>query len=162
FPPTVLAGVAPAHRVCHVPVPGPVLPVLTFRTPDEAVAMAGGGGYGPAAGGWSGDGSRALAVADRLRAGPVGANTAPRPGRAGRRVHRVRAGTAARVGGVPCGLRRPHRDPRRPGRTGCSSAGGSPPPGPAAPTGSAARPSRSPRARTSTTRSPPPGPRSPA
>ena len=78
FPPTVLAGVAPAHRVCHVPVPGPVLPVLTFRTPDEAVAMAGGGGYGPAAGVWSGDGSRALAVADRLRAGTVWANTSHR------------------------------------------------------------------------------------
>jgi aldehyde dehydrogenase (NAD+) len=77
-PPTVLTGVTPAHRVAHAPVPGPVLPVLTFRTTDEAVATANGSRYGPAAAVWSGDGSRVLAVAGRLRAGTVWASTSHR------------------------------------------------------------------------------------
>src|SRR5206468_2127732 len=54
---------------------GPVLSVLTFRTPDEAVAKANNTTYGLSAGVWSEKGSRILAVADRLRAGVVWANT---------------------------------------------------------------------------------------
>ena len=54
---------------------GPVLSVLTFRTPAEAIEKANNTPYGLSAGIWSDKGSRILAVADRLRAGVVWANT---------------------------------------------------------------------------------------
>ena len=54
---------------------GPVLSVLTFRTPDEAVAKANNSQYGLSAGIWTEKGSRILAVANKLRAGVVWANT---------------------------------------------------------------------------------------
>ncbi len=75
FPPTVFTGVSPAHRIARDEVFGPVLSVLTFRTPDEAVAKANNSTYGLSAGIWSEKGSRILAIADRLRAGVVWANT---------------------------------------------------------------------------------------
>ncbi len=75
FPPTVFTGVSPAHRIARDEVFGPVLSVLTFRTPDEAVAKANNTTYGLSAGIWSEKGSRILAIADRLRAGVVWANT---------------------------------------------------------------------------------------
>ncbi|WP_448641055.1 aldehyde dehydrogenase family protein [Geodermatophilus sp. URMC 63] len=75
FPPTVFTGVSPAHRIARDEVFGPVLSVLTFRTPDEAVAKANNTTYGLSAGIWTEKGSRILAVADRLRAGVVWANT---------------------------------------------------------------------------------------
>jgi acyl-CoA reductase-like NAD-dependent aldehyde dehydrogenase len=52
-----------------------VLSVLTFRTPAEAIAKANNTPYGLSAGIWSDKGSRILAVADRLRAGVIWANT---------------------------------------------------------------------------------------
>jgi aldehyde dehydrogenase (NAD+) len=75
FPPTVFTGVAPAHRIAREEVFGPVLSVLTFRTPEEAVARANNTPYGLSAGIWTEKGSRILWVADRLRAGVVWANT---------------------------------------------------------------------------------------
>jgi aldehyde dehydrogenase (NAD+) len=75
FPPTVFTGVSAAHRIARDEVFGPVLSVLTFRTPDEAVAKANNSTYGLSAGIWSEKGSRILAIADRLRAGVVWANT---------------------------------------------------------------------------------------
>ena len=75
FPPTVFTDVSPAHRIARDEVFGPVLSVLTFRTPDEAVAKANNTTYGLSAGIWSEKGSRILAIADRLRAGVVWANT---------------------------------------------------------------------------------------
>ena len=75
FPPTVFTDVSPAHRIARDEVFGPVLSVLTFRTPDEAVAKANNITYGLSAGIWSEKGSRILAIADRLRAGVVWANT---------------------------------------------------------------------------------------
>jgi aldehyde dehydrogenase (NAD+) len=75
FPPTVFTGVSPGHRIARDEVFGPVLSVLTFRTPDEAVAKANNTTYGLSAGIWSEKGSRILAVADRLQAGVVWANT---------------------------------------------------------------------------------------
>jgi aldehyde dehydrogenase (NAD+) len=75
FPPTIFTGVATSHRIARDEVFGPVLSVLTFRTPDEAVAKANNTPYGLSAGIWSEKGSRILAVADRLRAGVVWANT---------------------------------------------------------------------------------------
>ncbi|MCU1606979.1 MAG: ald [Modestobacter sp.] len=75
FKPTVFTDVSPAHRIARDEVFGPVLSVLTFRTPDEAVAKANNTTYGLSAGIWSEKGSRILAIADRLRAGVVWANT---------------------------------------------------------------------------------------
>ena len=75
FPPTVFTDVSPGHRIARDEVFGPVLSVLTFRTPDEAVAKANNSTYGLSAGIWTEKGSRILAVADRLRAGVVWANT---------------------------------------------------------------------------------------
>jgi aldehyde dehydrogenase (NAD+) len=75
FPPTVFTDVSPAHRIAREEVFGPVLSVLTFRTPDEAVAKANNTTYGLSAGIWSEKGSRILKIANQLRAGVVWANT---------------------------------------------------------------------------------------
>jgi aldehyde dehydrogenase (NAD+) len=75
FAPTVFTGVSQAHRIAREEVFGPVLSVLTFRTPAEAVAKANNTPYGLSAGIWSDKGSRILWTADRLRAGVVWGNT---------------------------------------------------------------------------------------
>ena len=75
FAPTVLTDVAPAHRVAREEVFGPVLSVLTFRTPEEAVAKANDTPYGLSAGVWTEKGSRILWMSQQLRAGVVWANT---------------------------------------------------------------------------------------
>ncbi|MBS1675079.1 MAG: aldehyde dehydrogenase family protein [Actinobacteria bacterium] len=75
FAPTIFTGVEASHRIAREEVFGPVLSVLTFRTPAEAIAKANNTPYGLSAGVWSDKGSRILAVADRLRAGVVWANT---------------------------------------------------------------------------------------
>ncbi|RKN02890.1 aldehyde dehydrogenase family protein, partial [Streptomyces radicis] len=75
FAPTVFEGVAQAHRVAREEIFGPVLSVLTFRTPDEAVAKANNTPYGLSAGVWTEKGSRMLWMAQRLRAGVVWSNT---------------------------------------------------------------------------------------
>jgi aldehyde dehydrogenase (NAD+) len=75
FAPTIFTGVSPAHRIAREEIFGPVLAVLTFRTPDEAVEKANNTPYGLSAGIWTEKGSRILDVADKLRAGVVWANT---------------------------------------------------------------------------------------
>jgi aldehyde dehydrogenase (NAD+) len=75
FKPTVFTDVSPAHRIARDEVFGPVLSVMTFRTPDEAVAKANNTTYGLSAGVWSEKGSRILKITDQLRAGVVWANT---------------------------------------------------------------------------------------
>jgi len=75
FAPTVFADVAQSHRIAREEIFGPVLSVLTFRTPEEAVAKANNSNYGLACGVWSEKGSRTLWVAERLRAGVIWANT---------------------------------------------------------------------------------------
>jgi aldehyde dehydrogenase (NAD+) len=75
FAPTVFADVAQSHRIAREEIFGPVLSVLTFRTPEEAVAKANNTTYGLACGVWSEKGSRTLWVAERLRAGVIWANT---------------------------------------------------------------------------------------
>jgi aldehyde dehydrogenase (NAD+) len=75
FPPTVFTGVTQAHRIAREEIFGPVLSVLTFRTPDEAVEKANNSPYGLSAGIWTEKGSRILWMAERLRAGVVWANT---------------------------------------------------------------------------------------
>ena len=75
FPPTVFTGVSQSHRIAQEEIFGPVLSVLTFRTPDEAIAKANNTPYGLSAGIWSEKGSRILQVASQLKAGVVWANT---------------------------------------------------------------------------------------
>jgi aldehyde dehydrogenase (NAD+) len=75
FPPTVFTGVSQAHRIAREEIFGPVLSVLTFRTPDEAVTKANNTPYGLSAGVWTEKGSRALWLAERLRAGVIWVNT---------------------------------------------------------------------------------------
>jgi aldehyde dehydrogenase (NAD+) len=75
FAPTVFANVAQSHRIARDEIFGPVLSVLTFRTPEEAVTKANNSNYGLACGVWSEKGSRTLWVAQRLRAGVIWANT---------------------------------------------------------------------------------------
>jgi aldehyde dehydrogenase (NAD+) len=75
FPPTVFSGVEQTMRVAREEIFGPVLAVLTFRTPAEAVAKATDTAYGLSAGVWTDKGSKALWTAQQLRAGVVWANT---------------------------------------------------------------------------------------
>ncbi|MFG1650454.1 aldehyde dehydrogenase family protein [Micromonospora sp. NPDC049275] len=75
FAPTLFTGVTQAHRIAREEIFGPVLSVLTFRTPAEAVEKANNTPYGLSAGIWTDKGSRILWMADRLRAGVVWANT---------------------------------------------------------------------------------------
>ncbi|MEJ3403317.1 aldehyde dehydrogenase family protein [Rathayibacter sp. YIM 133350] len=75
FAPTIFTNVSTSHRIAREEIFGPVLSVLSFRTPAEAIAKANNTPYGLSAGIWSDKGSRVLAVADKLRAGVVWANT---------------------------------------------------------------------------------------
>ncbi|MFC6882805.1 MULTISPECIES: aldehyde dehydrogenase family protein [Actinomadura] len=75
FAPTLFTGVAQSHRIAREEIFGPVLSVLTFRTPAEAVEKANNTPYGLSAGVWTEKGSRVLWMAERLRAGVVWANT---------------------------------------------------------------------------------------
>ena len=75
FPPTLFTSVTQAHRIAREEIFGPVLSVLTFRTPDEAIEKANNTPYGLSAGIWTEKGSRILWMANRLRAGVVWANT---------------------------------------------------------------------------------------
>ncbi|MBW0117325.1 aldehyde dehydrogenase family protein [Pseudonocardia abyssalis] len=75
FPPTVFSGVEQTMRVAREEIFGPVLSVLTFRTPEEAVAKANNTPYGLSAGIWTEKGAKAMWTAQRLRAGVVWTNT---------------------------------------------------------------------------------------
>jgi aldehyde dehydrogenase (NAD+) len=75
YPPTLFTGVSQSHRIAQEEIFGPVLSVLTFRTPDEAVEKANNTPYGLSAGVWTDKGSRILWLADRMKAGVVWANT---------------------------------------------------------------------------------------
>ncbi|GIU94601.1 MAG: aldehyde dehydrogenase [Gaiellaceae bacterium] len=75
FAPTLFTNVAQSYRIAQEEIFGPVLSVLTFRTPAEAVEKANNTPYGLSAGVWTEKGSRILWMAERLRAGVVWANT---------------------------------------------------------------------------------------
>jgi aldehyde dehydrogenase (NAD+) len=75
FAPTVFTNVAQSYRIAQEEIFGPVLSILTFRTPEEAVEKANNTPYGLSAGVWTEKGSRILWMAERLRAGVVWANT---------------------------------------------------------------------------------------
>jgi aldehyde dehydrogenase (NAD+) len=75
YAPTIITGVAATSTVAREEIFGPVLSVITFRTPAEAVAKANNTPYGLSAGIWSEKGSLILKVADQLNAGVIWANT---------------------------------------------------------------------------------------
>ena len=75
FAPTIFTDVSQSMRIAREEIFGPVLSVLTFRTPDEAIVKANNTPYGLSAGVWTEKGSRILGMAGALRAGVVWANT---------------------------------------------------------------------------------------
>jgi aldehyde dehydrogenase (NAD+) len=75
FPPTFLTGVTMANRVAQEEIFGPVLSVMTFRTPEEALERANNIPYGLSAGVWTDKGSKIFKMVNKLRAGVVWANT---------------------------------------------------------------------------------------
>jgi aldehyde dehydrogenase (NAD+) len=75
FRPTFFTGVALSDRIAQEEIFGPVLSVMTFRTPDEAVEKANNTRYGLSAGVWTDKGSKNFKIAAQLRAGVVWGNT---------------------------------------------------------------------------------------
>jgi len=75
YKPTLLSNVTQSHRVAREEIFGPVLTILTFRTPEEAIEKANNTAYGLSAGVWTDKGSRILKMAASLQAGVVWANT---------------------------------------------------------------------------------------
>ncbi len=75
YPPTIFMGVTQAHRIAREEIFGPVLSVLSFRTPQEAIEKANNTPYGLSAGVWTDKGSRILWASQKLRAGVIWANT---------------------------------------------------------------------------------------
>ena len=75
FAPTIFTGVSQSHRIAREEIFGPVLSVLTFRTPQEAIEKANNTQYGLSAGVWSDKGSKIMWTAKHLKAGVIWANT---------------------------------------------------------------------------------------
>ena len=75
FAPTIFTGVTQAHRIAREEIFGPVLSVLTFRTPNEAMEKANNTPFGLSAGVWTDKGSRILWASQQLKAGVIWANT---------------------------------------------------------------------------------------
>jgi aldehyde dehydrogenase (NAD+) len=75
FPPTFFTGVAQTSRIAREEIFGPVLSILTFRTPEEAVEKANNTMYGLSAGVWTDKGAKLFWMAQRLKAGVVWGNT---------------------------------------------------------------------------------------
>ena len=110
FAPTIFTGVSQAHRIAREEIFGPVLSVLTFRTPAEAVEKANNTPYGLSAGVWTDKGSRILQdgrpAARRRRVGQHVQQV--RPDQPVRRLQGVGLrprGRPPRIGGLPCPLR---------------------------------------------------------
>jgi len=75
FKPTIFSGVTQAHRIAQEEIFGPVLSIITFRTPQEAIEKANNTPFGLSAGIWTDKGSKILWSAQRLKAGVIWANT---------------------------------------------------------------------------------------
>ena len=75
FAPTIFTGVTQAHRIAREEIFGPVLSVLTFRTPQEGIDKANNTPFGLSAGIWSEKGSKILWASQQLHAGVIWANT---------------------------------------------------------------------------------------
>ncbi|HVT39192.1 MAG TPA: aldehyde dehydrogenase family protein [Gemmatimonadaceae bacterium] len=74
YPPTLFTNVSPSSTIAQVEIFGPVLVSMTFRTPDEAVALANNTPFGLAASLWSENINLALAIAPKVKAGVVWIN----------------------------------------------------------------------------------------
>jgi len=75
YAPSIFSNVSLSHRIAREEIFGPVLSVLTFRTPEEAVEKANNTAYGLSAGVWTDKGSLILKMSTELKAGVVWANT---------------------------------------------------------------------------------------
>jgi aldehyde dehydrogenase (NAD+) len=75
YPPSFFIGVTMSHRIAQEEIFGPVLSVMTFRTPEEAIERANNIPYGLSAGVWTDKGSKIFKIVNKLRAGVVWANT---------------------------------------------------------------------------------------
>jgi len=75
YPPSFFTGVTASHRIAQEEIFGPVLSVMTFRTPEEALERANNIPYGLSAGVWTDKGSKIFKIVNKLRAGVVWANT---------------------------------------------------------------------------------------
>jgi aldehyde dehydrogenase (NAD+) len=75
YPPSFFTGVTASHRIAQEEIFGPVVSVMTFRTPEEAIARANNTPYGLSAGVWTDKGSKIFKIVNQLRAGVVWANT---------------------------------------------------------------------------------------
>ena len=75
YPPSFFTGVTASHRIAQEEIFGPVLSVMTFRTPEEALERANNTPYGLSAGVWTDKGSKIFKIVNKLRAGVVWANT---------------------------------------------------------------------------------------
>lgn len=75
YPPSFFTGVTASHRIAREEIFGPVLSVMTFRTPEEAIERANNTPFGLSAGVWTSKGSKVFRLASKLRAGVVWADT---------------------------------------------------------------------------------------
>jgi len=75
YPPTLFTDVSPASNVAQEEIFGPVVVLLTFRTPAEAVEIANNTRYGLAASVWTENVNLALDIAPKVRAGTVWVNS---------------------------------------------------------------------------------------
>ncbi|MBU3665781.1 MAG: aldehyde dehydrogenase family protein [Chthoniobacterales bacterium] len=75
YAPSFFTGVTDSHRIAQEEIFGPVLSVMTFRTPEEALERANNTPYGLSAGVWTDKGSKVFKLATKLRAGVVWAET---------------------------------------------------------------------------------------
>jgi aldehyde dehydrogenase (NAD+) len=75
FAPTIFTGATQAHRIAREEVFGPVLTVMSFRTPEEAVEKANNSMYGLSAGVWTDKGAKIFHMAQKLKAGVIWGDT---------------------------------------------------------------------------------------
>ena len=108
--PTILTGVTPDMKIYQDETFGPVVPVIPFRTDDEAIAIANDSEYGLSAGVMSRDEGRALAIVNRLDTGNCHVKLLERERRAARPVRRLQ-GLGRRQAWWPLVARDLHRDP---------------------------------------------------
>jgi len=73
--PCFFTDVQPSHTIAREEIFGPVLSVMTFRTPEEAIQRANNSPYGLAAGIWTDKGSKIFEIAKKLDAGVIWCNT---------------------------------------------------------------------------------------
>jgi succinate-semialdehyde dehydrogenase/glutarate-semialdehyde dehydrogenase len=74
YPPTVLAGVGSESRLLREEIFGPVAPITSFESEDEAIEAANDTAYGLAAYVYTSDLARAIRVCERLETGMIGLN----------------------------------------------------------------------------------------